>query len=58
MKEGKSKLTMLDYCKTILEKMSFNKTLFKKEYRKSFAYLNRTEQSELKAWLRDSRYPD
>lgn len=26
---------MLEYCKTILQKISFNKWLFKKEYKKS-----------------------
>lgn len=43
---------MLAYCKLILEKMSFSKRLFLKEYRKSFMYLNAEEQSELKRWLR------
>ena len=44
--------SMLGYCKLILEKMSFNKKLFLKEYRKSFSYLNPEEQSELKKWVR------
>jgi hypothetical protein len=43
---------MLDYCKLILMKMSFDRSLFRKEYRKTFAYLNETEQQELKKWLR------
>lgn len=51
-KNIKNSIGMLVYCKLILEKMSFNKKLFLKEYRKSFSYLNTEEQSELKRWLR------
>jgi len=43
---------MLEYCKTILQKISFSKTLFKKEYKKTFNYLNEGERVELKKWLR------
>jgi hypothetical protein len=43
---------MLEYCKTILQKISFSKTLFKKEYKKTFNYLNEGERVELKRWLR------
>jgi hypothetical protein len=43
---------MLDYCKLILVKMSFDRSLFRKEYRKTFTYLNEAEQLELKNWLR------
>jgi hypothetical protein len=43
---------MLDYCKLILVKISFDRSLFRKEYRKTFAYLNEAEQQELKNWLR------
>jgi hypothetical protein len=46
---------MLDYCKLILMKMSFDRSLFRKEYRKTFAYLNEAEQQELKNWLRQNR---
>ena len=46
---------MLDYCKLILVKMSFDRSLFRKEYRKTFAYLNEAEQQELKEWLRQNR---
>lgn len=46
---------MLAYCKIILEKMSFSKRLFLKEYRKSLTYLNDEEQHELRRWLRDGR---
>ena len=43
---------MLEYCKTILQKISFSKSLFKKEYKKTFNYLNEGERVELKKWLR------
>ena len=46
---------MLGYCKVILEKMSFSKRLFLKEYRKSLSYLNYEEQNELRRWLRDGK---
>lgn len=45
---------MLNYCKTILEKMSFSKKLFLKEYRKSLSYLTVEEQIELKKWVRQN----
>ena len=51
---GKSfKKSMLGYCKMILEKMSFSKKLFLKEYRKSLAYLNAEERIELRTWVRN-----
>ena len=43
---------MLEYCKLILEKISFNRKLFRREYRKSFRYLEPKEHFELKKWLR------
>ena len=43
---------MLEYCKTILQKISFSKSLFKKEYKKTFKYLNEGESVELKKWLK------
>lgn len=46
-------MSMLDYCKVILEKISFNPRLFRKEYRKTFRYLAREEHDELKVWLRN-----
>jgi len=46
---------MLGYCKLILEKMSFSRKLFLKEYRKSLSYLNAEEQVELKRWLRENQ---
>ena len=54
-KNIKNNISMLVYCKLILEKMSFSKKLLLKEYRKSFSYLNAEEQSELKKWLRGTR---
>ena len=52
MKGKDFKNSMLAYCKLILEKMSFSRKLFRKEYRKSLSYLNDEEQSELRRWLR------
>ena len=43
---------MLEYGKTVLMKMSFDRKLFKKEYRKTLRYLPPNEQQELKMWLR------
>ena len=43
---------MLEYCKTILQKISFSKSLFKKEYKKTFKYLSEGERVELKKWLK------
>ncbi|PRY04662.1 hypothetical protein CLV24_13321 [Pontibacter ummariensis] len=41
---------MLEYVKTILLKVSFDKMLFEKELRKAFNYLKREEQQQLKQW--------
>jgi len=41
---------MLDYFKLILEKVSFDKQLFEKELRKALAYLQSSEQENLKKW--------
>jgi hypothetical protein len=43
---------MLDYCKTILKAVSFDRRLFKKEYRKALRWLSNDEGRELKYWLR------
>jgi hypothetical protein len=53
MKGKNFKQSMLGYCKMILEKMSFSKKLFLKEYRKSLTYLNPEERNELRAWVRN-----
>ena len=41
---------MLEYVKTILLKVSFDKILFEKELRKGFRMLAPAELAELKAW--------
>ena len=45
-------MSMLEYCKIILGKMKFSKRLFRKEYRKTFRYLEPAEHHKLKQWLR------
>lgn len=45
--------SMLEYCKIILSKISFDKKLFRKEYKKTFSYLELQEHNELKRWLRN-----
>ena len=49
---GKFSVSMLEYAKVILSKMSFDKRLFKKEYKKAFKYLNNDERLVLKQWVR------
>ena len=46
----KSTMTMLEYCKLLLNKISFNDELLKKEYQKGLKYLNPKDQEELKQW--------
>jgi hypothetical protein len=41
---------MLEYTKTILQKVSFSPVLFKKELKKSFKWLSKKEIHALKAW--------
>jgi hypothetical protein len=41
---------MLEYTKTILQKVSFSPYLFKKELKKSFRWLSKQEILALKAW--------
>jgi len=48
-------MKMLRYCKIILEKVSFDKFLFKKEYYKAIKYLNSNERIELRVWLRNNK---
>jgi hypothetical protein len=48
----KFKSSMLEYSKLILSKMTFDKKLFKKEFRKAFRYLNREERRHLIRWVR------
>ncbi len=42
---------MLEYTKTILEKVSFNRELFLKELKKAPRFLSRDEVSELHEWV-------
>jgi hypothetical protein len=42
--------TMLEYIKTILQKVSFDKWLFEKELRKALKVLRAEEIKHLKAW--------
>jgi hypothetical protein len=48
----KFKTSMLEYAKIILSKISFDKGLFRKEYKKAFSYLDRHERAALKQWVR------
>jgi hypothetical protein len=41
---------MLEYCKTILQKVSFNPALFGKELRKSIKWLQKDEIFILRTW--------
>jgi hypothetical protein len=52
--EIKYKTRMVEYCKNIMQQFTFNRSLFRKEYRKSLQYLNAEDQVELKQWLRSN----
>ena len=43
---------MLEYCKTILKKVSFNKTLFEKELRKSLTLIKKEERLIFINWCK------
>lgn len=43
-------MTMLAYTMLILEKVSFEPKLFRKELRKAIKYLSRDEYAQLKLW--------
>ncbi|WPP52033.1 hypothetical protein [Catalinimonas niigatensis] len=47
------KQNLLEYQKLIMEKVSFNKTIFWKEYRKSIRMLSEKEGLAFKIWLAD-----
>lgn len=47
--------TMLDYCKYVLQRVSFDVRLFRKEYRKSLRWLSRDEIVRLKEWVRTNQ---
>ena len=48
---------MLAYCKMILEKMTIDTSLFKKELKKAFKMLKTEEAKELYQWA-TNKYPD
>jgi hypothetical protein len=52
MGKGNFKLSMLEYSKIILSKFSFDRKLFIKEYRKAFRYLDNSERTALRNWVR------
>lgn len=41
---------MLEYAKTIIQKVSFNKPLMVKELKKAMSWLNEQEKAELTEW--------
>jgi len=49
----KSKTSMLEYCKVILEKVSFSHELFKKELHKSSNLLSEDEMDQLYSWCKN-----
>ncbi|MEO9850240.1 MAG: hypothetical protein ABJE80_07615 [Reichenbachiella sp.] len=49
----KTKTTMLEYCKKVLEAVSFDQELFMKEYHKSLSWLNSDESVQLTYWIRN-----
>lgn len=48
------KTSFLEYYKMILSKVSFDRQLLMKEYRKALQMLKGAEADELSQWLRDS----
>lgn len=46
------KTTFLDYYKTILQKVSFDKNLLSKEYKKAITHLEYHEVRRLNEWLK------
>lgn len=43
---------MLEYSKIILSKISFDRRLFRKEYKKAFRSLDGNDRDALKHWVR------
>ena len=41
---------MLEFCKSVLEKVSFDQVLFKKELIKSIQWINTTDAKSLSEW--------
>ncbi|MFN7187283.1 MAG: prohibitin family protein [Cyclobacteriaceae bacterium] len=52
---AKFSTSLLEYCKIVLQRVSFEARLFRKEYRKSLLRLSPQEGSHLKAWIREQR---
>ena len=48
---------MFEYTKIILQKVSFDRRLFMKEYRKAQSFLQPQEVQELRVWLRNNMLP-
>ncbi|MEP1035558.1 hypothetical protein [Ekhidna sp.] len=51
MEISKKKMSLLEYYKLLLSKVSFNRELLHKEYQKGLKYLSLDEQAELNWWL-------
>ncbi|MBL7857723.1 MAG: hypothetical protein JNM57_08535 [Cyclobacteriaceae bacterium] len=51
------KKSMFEYTKIILQKVSFDRKLFIKEYRKAQALLQPQEVQELRVWVRSNMFP-
>jgi hypothetical protein len=45
-------MTMLEYTKVILEKVSFDPRIFKKELKKAVNYVTKEEYGHLKVWVK------
>lgn len=52
-----NKTSMLEYSKIILSKVSFNRRIFLKEYRKLSNSLIPEESTELRHWVRNNIHP-
>jgi hypothetical protein len=50
--------TMLEHQKKVLEAVSYDKALFRKELLKSLTWLNSEELTHLQLWLRENFYPE
>ncbi len=50
------KTSMLDYCKLILQRVSFDRRLWRKEYRKSLKRLPASESGQLRQWAKAQLY--
>ncbi len=51
----KNTTSMLDYCKAVLQAVSFDERLFSKEYIKSIQWLSKNETQELKLWIQNNQ---